>query len=326
MAGISFSYCQLIKIILSQIGGNPIQQVYNELHQGRPGLIPGSAIVPNALAEVKSLIDTVTNTIHAAQVAANDFSSTLENIGGIFYQNPLGTSLAAAILAIDNRITVVDALLVSDPGNATLLAEKSALETNRAQLVTYKNNTDRLSGVTTQQTGSSLAGGCSLQDLLGSACTPNNDVPDVDLKALLDSLKNKDYIDAITQKIVNATGYAEYQTELAVFQTTISGLNASFIASINKASIRSAVTAQLTQIVYNLLTGCGGQVLDVTLQSNVKDKVAAWVTLLENQREQGDAYIDAYGNVATNQTVTTAPIISADIKVTLTDPGTGITR
>jgi len=326
MAGISFSYCQLIKIILSQIGGNPIQQVYTELHQGRPGLIPGSAIIPNALAEVKSLVDTITNTIHAAQVAANDFSSTLENIGGLFYQNPLGTSLAAAILAIDNRIIAVDALLVSDPGNATLLAEKSALETNRAQLVTYKQNTDRLSGVTTQQTGASLAGGCSLQDLLGSACTPNNDVPDVDLKALLDSLKNKDYIDAIKEKIVNATGYADYQTELATFQTTISGLNASFISSINKASIRSAVTGQLTQIVYNLLTGCGGQVLDITLQSNVKEKVGAWVTLLENQREQGDAYVDAYGNVATNQTVTTSPIISADIKVTLTDPGTGIVR
>jgi hypothetical protein len=183
-----------------------------------------------------------------------------------------------------------------------------------------------LSGVTTQQTGASLAGGCSLQDLLGSACTPNNDVPDVDLKALLDSLKRKDYIDAIKEKIVNATGYADYQTELATFQTTISGLNASFITSINKASIRSAVTAQLTQIVYNLLTGCGGQVLDLTLKSNVKEKVGAWVSLLENQREQGDAYVDAYGNVTTNQTVTTAPIISADIKVTLTDPGTGIVR
>ena len=326
MAGLSLSYCQLIKIILSQIGGNPIRQVYNEIHQGVPGLAPGNALVPNALAEVKTLVDTITNTIHAAQVAANDFSTTLENIGGLFYQNPLGTSLAAAILAIDNRITVVDALLVDDPGNATLLAEKSALQTNRAQLVTYKNNTDRLSGVTTQQTGASLAGGCSLQDLLGSACTPNDGVPDVDLKALLDSLKNKDYIDAIKNKIVNATGYADYQTELAVFQTTISGLNASFIASINKASIRSAVTAQLTQIVYNLLTGCGGQVLDVTLQSNVKEKVAAWVTLLENQRDQGDAYVDAYGNVTTTESVTTAPIISADIKVTLTDPGTGIIR
>lgn len=326
MAGISLSYCQIIKIILSQIGGNPIRQVYNEIHQGMPGLAPGNAIIPNALAEVKTLVDTITNTIHAAQVAANDFSTTLENIGGLFYQNPLGTSLAAAILAIDNRITVVDALLVDDPGNATLLAEKSALQTNRAQLVTYKNNTDRLSGVTTQQTGASLAGGCSLQDLLGSACTPNDGVPDVDLKALLDSLKNKDYIDAIKNKIVNATGYADYQTELAVFQTTISGLNASFIASINKASIRSAVTAQLTQIVYNLLTGCGGQVLDVTLQSNVKEKVAAWVTLLENQRDQGDAYVDAYGNVTTTESVTTAPIISADIKVTLTDPGTGIIR
>ena len=32
MAGISLSYCQLIKIVLSQIGGNPLQQKYTTYH------------------------------------------------------------------------------------------------------------------------------------------------------------------------------------------------------------------------------------------------------------------------------------------------------
>jgi hypothetical protein len=345
MAALDLSYCQLIKIVLSQIGGNPLQQVYNELHQGKPGIIPGSGVIPNALSEVKSLVDTVTNTIHAAQVAANDFSSTLEDIGGLFYQNPLGTALAGAIAGIDGRlVTVANQIIiknnrindintgydiygnpyVSPPGETlasvtaerdAYVAEQTTLNTSRANLVTYRDNTNRLSGVTTKQTGAALAGGCSLQDLLGSACTPNDDVPDIDLQALVDSLKNKDYILAFTNVINNATGYADYQQALATFNSTINGLNASFIASINKASIRNAVTAQITQMVYNLLTGCGGQVLDITLQSNVKATVSKWVSLLESQNANANAYIDANGNVVTVSSVETSPLITASITV-----------
>lgn len=315
MSVLKLTYCQLIKIVLSQIGGNPLQQIYSQLSQGQAQITTRSGIIPNQLAQIKSLVDQITNTIHAAQVAVSDFSTTLEDIGGQFFQNPLGTAIAAAILQIDTRIETVDALLVATPGDPTLTAERAALVTTRATLVTHKNNTDRLSGVG-PQSATNIAGGCSLQDLLGSACTPNNDVPDVDLKALLDSLKNKDYITSITEKIKNATGYSDYQTALATFQTTVSGLNASFIASINKASIRNAVTSQITQMVYNLLTGCGGQVLDLTLKPDIKTKVAAWVELLQQQQDNSNAYLDAYGNVVTTTSTevsTTSPTLSVSI-------------
>ena len=60
MAGLSLSYCQLIKIVLSQIGGSPLQQTYTQLSQGSRQVIVGTGI-PTALAEVKSAIDTITD-------------------------------------------------------------------------------------------------------------------------------------------------------------------------------------------------------------------------------------------------------------------------
>jgi hypothetical protein len=352
MAGLNLSYCQLIKIVLSQIGGNPLTQVYNELHKGLATIVPSSGLIPAPLQQVRDLVDTVTNTIHAAQVAVNDFSSTLENIGGIFYQNPLGTALAGAIAGIDgqlvrvnNQITIWNNRILAidlgtdangnptepDPGKtleesratavankAAFVAEKATLDSTKTSILQHKENTDRLSGVKTQQTGAALAGGCSLQDLLGSGCAPNNDVPDIDLKNLLDSLKNKDYLEAFTAKINVATGYADYQTAIATFKSTVDGLNASFITSINKASIRNAVTAQLTQMVFNLLTGCGGQVLDLTLKPNIKETVTGWVTLLQQQNASGNAYIDAYGNVVTVSETTVSPLVTANITIKLT--------
>jgi hypothetical protein len=351
MAGLNLSYCQLIKIVLSQIGGNPLQQVYDELHKGLATIVPSSGLIPGPLGQVKALVDQVTNTIHAAQIAANDFSSTLQDIGGSFYQNPLGASLNTALNGIDGQLVRVNNLIVvwnnriveidqgtdingnpvvPDPdktleesrvtavaNKAAFTAERDTLTTARDTVSQYKENTDRLSGVTTQQSGASLAGGCSLQDLLGSGCAPNNDVPDIDLKQLLDSLKNKDFIDAFATKILVATGYADYQQELALFKITVDNLNSTFTNLINKAAIRNAVTAQLTQMVFNLMTGCGGQVLDLTLKSNIKETVGAWVALLQQQNASGNAYIDASGNVVTVSETTVNPLVTANISIKL---------
>jgi len=49
MAGLSLSYCQLIKIVLSQIGGSPLKQVYTQLSQGAKQITTGSGVIPNAL-------------------------------------------------------------------------------------------------------------------------------------------------------------------------------------------------------------------------------------------------------------------------------------
>ena len=316
MSVLKLTYCSLIKIILSQIGGNPLQQLYSQLSQGKAQAAQGG-LIPTGLLEIKQLIDQVTATINSAQALANDFSDVMERIGGQLYQNPVSASITAAIAGIDARIATVDAGLVSTPDDATLIAQKAALVANKTALQEFKTNTDRLSGVG-PASGSANAGGCSLQDLLGSGCTPNGDVPDIDLKALTESLKTKDLIDAITAKLTSSSGIADVVTALASFKSTIDGFNLNFNTIVNKAAIRSAVTSQITQIVYNLLSGCGNQVFDLTLKPDVKAKVAVYAAAEQLQREQGVAYTDINGvTVAVTNTETTPPTNTIVINPTL---------
>jgi hypothetical protein len=315
MSVLKLTYCSLIKIILSQIGGNPLQQLYSQLSQGKAQEAQGG-LIPTGLLEIKQLIDQVTATINSAQALANDFSDVMEKIGGQLYQNPVGASITAAIAAIDARIATVDAALVSNPGDATLTAQRNALISNKTALELFKINTDRLSGVG-PVSGSANAGGCSLQDLLGSGCTPNGDVPDIDLKALVDSLKTKDLIDAITAKLTSGLGIDDVVTSLATFKSTIDGFNLNFNTILNKAAIRSAVTSQITQIVYNLLSGCGNQVFDLTLKSNVKQTLSVYAAAVQQQNETGSAYYDIYGNaIPTVNGVVTPPVNNLTVKLT----------
>ena len=314
MSILKLTYCSLIKIILSQIGGNPLQQLYSQLSQGKAQTAQGG-LIPTGLSEIKQLIDQVTATINAAQAAVNDFSDVMEKIGGQLYQNPVGTSITAAIAAIDARITTVGAALEATPNDSTIAAQLAALVANKTALETFKTNTDRLSGV--GAVGAAGAGGCSLQDLLGSGCTPNGDVPDIDLKALVESLKTKDLIDAITTQLISSSGIADVVTALATFKSTIDGFNLNFNTIVNKAAIRSAVTSQITQIVFNLLSGCGNQVLALTLKPDVKAKVAVYAAAEQLQREQGVAYVDQYGvTVPVTNTEATPPTNTIAVKLT----------
>lgn len=317
MSVLKLTYCSLIKIILSQIGGNPLQQLYSQLSQGKAQMAQGG-LIPTGLLEVKQLIDQVTATINSAQALANDFSDVMEKIGGQLYQNPVGTAITAAIAAIDERIATVNAALVSNPSDATLLAQKASLVSNKTALQEFKTNTDRLSGVG-PVSGSANAGGCSLQDLLGSGCTPNGDVPDIDLKGLVDSLKTKDLIDAITAKLKSGLGIDDVLTSLATFKSTIDGFNLNFNVILNKAAIRSAVTSQITQIVFNLLSGCGNQVFDLTLKSNVKQTLSVYAAAVQQQNESGTAYTNIYGNtISTTNTEVAPPTNNMTVKLTTT--------
>ena len=322
MAGLNLSYCQLIKIILSQIGGNPLQQVYSQLSQGSPQIIAASGILPKGLSELKSLVDQVTATINQAQQAVGDFNDTMERINGQFFANPLGTVIDGTIAVVNTKTTTaqtriagIDDLSITTPrtgfadiaaDRADLVAEVAALAAFKTTMNTHKTNTDRLTGLT-PQSGAGVAGGCSLQDLLGSACSPNNDVPDIDIKALIDSLKNGDAIAAIKEKLINATGYADYTQALTTFKASIDTLNTNYLQQVNKAAIRSAVQSQITQIVFNLLTGCGGQVYDLTLKSNVKSTLSVYATAIQAQQESGTAYYAADGDVVTTTSTTVIP-------------------
>lgn len=310
MSFLKLSWCQLIKIILSQIGGNPLQQIYSQLNQGKPTMAPGG-IIPAGLADVKNFIETIVSTVNAAQQAAGDFSDTLDKLSNEFYQNPLGTIIGTTQTSIDERVADIDEQLAEETANPGTLTveEKASLESEKIFLVgadgisglqgdlnTYLDNTDRLIGLRPQS--SSGQAGCSLQDLLGSGCTPNEDVPDVDIKALIEGLKKEDLIAAVNEKIKNATGISDLEDAIADFKSEIQGFNTEFLGRINRAAVRNAVTGQITQLVFNLLTGCGNTIFDLTLKSNVKTAVAPYVAALEQQRD-GDAYYDGNGELVT---------------------------
>jgi len=319
MAGISLSYCQLIKIVLSQIGGNPLQQTYTQLSQGSRQVIVGAGI-PGALAEVKNAIETITTAINTASGAISSAQQYIEAINSQLYVNPISaaeslanTAILFRLVPVTARLAVVDAYIANTNSNPTftvttpyitaseertaLADEKYLLDTAGAGLSQFKTYTDRLSGVSTLS-GSEAAGGCSLQDLLGNGCKPNDAVPDVDLKALIEGLKKGDLIKAVASQIRNAVGYNEYRTALTNLNNTIQNFNNLFNIRINKAAIRAALLAQINQIVYNLLSGCSGEVLNLTLTDSTKNLIAPYVAILESQRD-GTAYIDPNGNVVT---------------------------
>jgi hypothetical protein len=287
MSFLKLSWCQLIKIILSQLGGNPLQQIYSQLQQGLPTMAPASGLIPSALQDIKNFVEQATAAVQAAQQAANDFTDIVDNISNQLLQNPVGAVTTATIAAANARITEIDTLLSTETNSITiteLTEERAALVQTITLLTTFKTNTDRLSGVSTS-TGGRGSQSCSLQDLLGSGCKPNEDVPDIDLQNLIESLKQGDAIEALKTKLLNASGVSDLKIAIETFNTTISGFNASFTATLDRAAIRNAVSAQVSQIVFNLLTGCGNQVYDLTLKPDVKAKLQPWVALLEQQRD-----------------------------------------
>lgn len=319
MAGISLSYCQLIKIVLSQIGGNPLQQTYTQLSQGSRQVIVGTGI-PNALAEIRSAIDTITTAIRTASGAISSAQEYVEAVNRQLYVNPIGvpeslanTAILFKLVPVNARISVINAYIADPNSNPSfsvtspyttaseeltaLGQQKSLLDQSGAQLALFKSYTDRLTGVSTLS-GAETAGGCSLQDLLGNGCTPNDAVPDVDLKALIEGLKRGDLIKAVANQIRLASGYDQYRDALTELKNTIESFNTLFDIRINEAAIRAALLAQINQIVYNLLSGCSGDVLDLTLADSTKSLIAPYVAILEKQRD-GTAYIDPNGNVVT---------------------------
>ena len=306
MAGISLSYCQLIKIVLSQIGGNPLEQLYTSTIQGSRQVAVGLGI-PGGLTEIRALIDRVTNAINAAGTDVTNAQKLVEAIQQQLFQNPIGYPAYAANSAITSRLTpiisrisvidqwtanadAVPSFTVSSPytsateERAVLASQQGLLYTTSEKLSTFKDYTDRLSGVATLS-GAEAAGGCSLQDLLGNGCTPNNSVPDIDLKELITSLKQGDLITAIEQKLLSASGLIELTTALNDFNTVLTRFNALFNTSINKAALKAALEAQINHIVYNLLSGCSGGVYQLIMKSDVATAISTYVTALQTKKD-----------------------------------------
>ena len=343
MAGISLSYCQLIKIVLSQIGGNPLEQKYTALTQGARQVAVGLGI-PGGLKEIKALIDRITTVINDAGTDLTNAQKLIEAVQQQLFQNPIAfpayatnTAITLRITPLNSRISVIDqwtanaasvpSFTVTSPyttateERAAIATQVGTLYTTSDKLATFKGFTDRLSGVATLS-GSEAAGGCSLQDLLGNGCTPNDAVPDIDLKALIQSLNQGDLIKALEQKLLSGLGINELTTALNDFNTVITRFNNLFNVSINKAALRAAIEAQINHIVFNLLSGCSGGVYEKILKTDVATAVSEFVTVKQAQLD-GTAITDSNtGNSILKPEVTASVTSSPTDSVSTQNPNT----
>jgi hypothetical protein len=341
MAGISLSYCQLIKIVLSQIGGNPLQQKYTTFTQGARQVAVGLGI-PGGFTEIKTLIEKITKTISDANADITNVQKIIEQVQQQLFQNPIAfpayatnTAITLRITPLNARVSVIDqwtanansvpSFTVTSPytsaaeERAAVATQVSTLYTTSDKLATFKDYTDRLSGVATLS-GAEAAGGCSLQDLLGNGCTPNDAVPDIDLKALIQSLNQGDLIKALEQKLLSGLSINELTTALNDFNTIITRFNNLFNISINKAALRAAIEAQINHIIFNLLSGCSGGVYEKTLKADVATiiggAVASW-----QQTNDGLAFVDQNtGNIIAKTTTTSSAISGATDSASTQNP------
>ena len=135
-------------------------------------------------------------------------------------------------------------------------------------------------------------------DILGDVCDPNSTPEElITINQLLDGLKKGDVINALTAKLSAASGISGLQNEISNLRTELNQFNVNFKITLNTKVLKTAVINQINNLVYNLLTGCGTNFLDLTLKQTVKDKLAPYVALLEAQ-QQLNAYTDPVtGNV-----------------------------
>lgn len=300
---LKISYCQLIKIILAQIGGSPLQQVYTQLSQGMQQ-ISTRGIIPSELAQIKAFIDQVTTTLNAISGEVN----AMQSMANQFFYNPVGTITTETIAQANLRLAQITEDLGAGPvatsGNEAEFAYLNSLKT---EMTNFKTHSDRLSGQADPEDGKPF-GGCTLADLLGDGCSPAGNVPDVDLQVLVDGFKSGAIItaakSALTQAVLVNTGGAALITALGTLQSTVNTFNTTVTTKINKMAIKRAVESYINYVIFNLLTGCSNTLLNATLKPDVKEVLTPYATYL--QKQQLDAALDgATGQPYTNTTLAT---------------------
>jgi len=282
---LNLSYCQLIKIILSQIGGNPLQQAYTQLSEGMHNMTT-RGLIPTELAQVKEFVDRVTAAINAI---SGDINAE-QILAGQFIYNPVGGAATAAIAAIDSRL----AQEPTDP-------ELTELTNLRADLVTFKANSDQLAGVTPPSTTNGF-GGCTLADLLGTGCAKAGNVPDVDLQTLINGFKSGEAIKGLQKNveimIAQGTGYDKLQNAVVGFHNTVTNFNNTVTNKLNPLIIKRAVENYITNLAYNLLTGCGNQLLTTTIRPEVLSNIAPYIALVSSKIDNTNtSYVDQTGTI-----------------------------
>jgi len=300
---LKLSYCQLIKIVLAQIGGSPLQQVYTQLSQGMKQ-VSTRGLIPSELAQIKAFIDQVTTTLNGISGDVN----AMQQMANQFFYNPVGTVTTETIAQINSRLAQISEDLGAGPvatsGNEAEFAYLNSLKT---EMINFKTHSDRLSGQADPEDGKPF-GGCTLADLLGDGCSPAGDVPDVDLQVLVDGFKSGAIINtakiALTQAVLTNTGGAGLINALGNLQSTVNTFNTTVTGKINKLAIKQAVETYANFIAFNLLSGCSSTLLNQTLKPTVKEAITPYVQYLQKQQLEGA--VDGITGIApSNTTLTT---------------------
>jgi len=273
---LKLSYCQLIKIVLSQIGGSPLQQVYSQLSQGLQQITKGG-IIPSEFAQLKTFIDQVTTALNGVGGDIN----AMQQLTKQFFENPVKTVSNESIALITSRLTQITQDLGAGPvatsGNEAEFAKLTTLKTDLTSFVTY---TDQLSGFTEPTTTGGF-GGCTLADLLGSGCSPAADVPDVDLQVLVDGFKSGALLTQLksnlTTLVANGTGFAQILTSINTLQNSVQSFNTTVTSKLNKIVIKQAVETYVTNLAFSLLSGCSNQLVNATIKPAAATALAPFV-------------------------------------------------
>jgi len=273
---LKLSYCQLIKIVLSQIGGSPLQQVYTQLSQGLQQITKGG-IIPSEFQQLKSFVDQVTTSLNGV---AGDINA-MQQLTQQFFYNPVGTVTTEAVTLIDTRLAQIS----TDPGTGPVPtsgneAEYDKLVAMRLDLLSFKTHTDTLAGVTEPTTTGGF-GGCTIADLLGNGCKPAEDVPDVDLQVLVDGFKSGALISQfktnLSSLIANQTGYTQVSASINSLQSSIQTFNSTVTSKLNKMIIKKAVETYITNLAFSLLSGCSSPVVNATIRPEAKSAITPFI-------------------------------------------------
>jgi len=272
---LKLSYCQLIKIVLSQIGGSPLQQVYTQLSQNLQQITKGS-LIPTELAQLKTFIDQVTTALNAITGDIN----AMQRLTQQFFYNPVGTVSNELNAQITTRLAQIEDPL--NPGTPTAgnEAEYAALSDLKTKVTAFKTHTDTLSGVTEPSTTGGF-GGCTLADLLGSGCSPAADVPDVDLQVIVDGFKSGSIITALKTNVMsviaNQTGYAQISSAITNLNNSLTTFNDTVTNKLNKIIIKRAVETYITDLAFKLLSGCSSGLVNATIRPEAKEAMTPFV-------------------------------------------------
>jgi len=277
---LKLTYCQLIKIVLSQIGGSPLQQVYTQLSQGLQQITKGGGI-SSEFSQLATFVEQVTTALNAASYDTNAATAMAQQ----FFYNPVGTVTTETIGFITTRLAAIEDPLNPGVPLGGYEAEHAKLLSIKTSLTNFKTHTDVLSGVTDPYAISSGTGGgfggCTLADLLGNGCAPAADVPDVDLQVLIDGFKSGTLITQVKTDIIkllaNQVGYTTLLSSLNTFQNSIDLFNTTVTSKLNKMIVKKAVETYITNLAFSLLSGCSNQLVNATIRPAAKEALTPFV-------------------------------------------------